>query len=75
MSGPEKKDRAKPSSLMTVTDVSEFLRIHRLTVYRLIKTRQIPCFRIGRDFRFNREQIDAWCKAQEQLSHRSKPSG
>jgi excisionase family DNA binding protein len=51
--------------VMTVEDVAQLLRIHHNTLYRLIKARQIPCFRVGFDYRFNREALDAWRRAQE----------
>jgi excisionase family DNA binding protein len=47
-------------NVMTVKEVAEYLRVHPSTVYRLLKERKIPAFLIGSDWRFNREQIDAW---------------
>jgi excisionase family DNA binding protein len=46
------------SPVMTVTEVCEFLHIHRATLYRMLKRGEIPFFRIGRDYRFNRDQIE-----------------
>jgi len=46
--------------VLTVADLCEYLRVHRSTIYRLLKARQIPAFRIGSDWRFNREHIDQW---------------
>lgn len=51
--------------VMTVKEVSDYLRIHPSTVYRLIKRRQIPAFRIGGDWRFNIEAIDDWRMRRE----------
>lgn len=50
---------------MTVAEVAELLRIHHTTLYRLIRKRQIPCFRVGSDYRFNRQVIDEWRRTQE----------
>jgi excisionase family DNA binding protein len=47
-------------SIMTVDEVAQFLRIHKTTVYRLLKTSKIPAFKVGSDWRFNREEIDRW---------------
>ena len=49
-----------PSKLMTVREVSAYLRVSRATIYRLLKENQIPAFRLGNDWRFNIEQIDHW---------------
>jgi excisionase family DNA binding protein len=45
---------------MTVREVCAYLRVSRATIYRLLKEKQIPAFRLGSDWRFNIEQIDRW---------------
>jgi len=52
--------------VLTVTALAEYLRVHRTTIYRLLKARKMPAFRIGSDWRFNREQIDEWRLKQDQ---------
>jgi excisionase family DNA binding protein len=47
-------------NVMTLKEVAAYLQLHPATIYRLLKTRQIPAFRIASEWRFNREQIDAW---------------
>lgn len=46
--------------VLTVKQVSEYLKINPSTVYRLLKAGRIPAFRVGSDWRFNREEIDLW---------------
>ncbi len=46
--------------VMTVQDVSTYLRVHPSTIYRLLKRNEIPAFRVGSDWRFNVEAIDRW---------------
>lgn len=46
--------------VMTLEEVAEYLRVHRSTVYRLLKKNQIPAFKIGSDWRFNAEDIERW---------------
>lgn len=45
-------------NVLTVKEVSAYLRIHASTVYRLSKNRELPAFRIGSGWRFNIEAID-----------------
>lgn len=47
--------------VMTVKDLSEYLRVHPSTVYKLLRRGELPAFRIGTDWRFNAEVIDRWC--------------
>jgi excisionase family DNA binding protein len=62
----KRKDGAKPPpntgpvKVMTVREVSAYLRVHRNTIYRLLRRNQIPAFHIGGDWRFNIEEIDRW---------------
>jgi excisionase family DNA binding protein len=53
------------SPIMTVKELCSYLRIHQATLYRMIKDGKIPHFRMGADYRFNRETIDAWMKNQK----------
>jgi excisionase family DNA binding protein len=56
--------------VLTVAELAEYLRVHRSTIYRLLKARKIPAFRIGSDWRFNREHIDEWRLKQDPGSAR-----
>ncbi len=46
--------------VLTVNELAEYLRVHRSTIYRLLKKGQLPGFKIGSDWRFNVEVIDEW---------------
>jgi len=60
------KDVAKTSRyaglvrVMTVREVSSYLRVHPSTIYRMLKHHQLPAFHVGSDWRFNIETIDSW---------------
>ena len=41
-----------PINVMTVREVSAYLRVHPTTIYRLLKQDQIPAFHVGSDWRF-----------------------
>ena len=47
--------------VMTVKDLSDYLRVHPSTIYKLLRRGELPGFRIGTDWRFNAEVIDRWC--------------
>jgi excisionase family DNA binding protein len=61
--------RVHPSTMMTLENVAEYLRVHPSTIYRLLKSKQLPGFKIGRDWRFNRESIDRWRADAERRGH------
>ena len=47
--------------VMTVKELSDYLRVHPSTIYKLLRRGELPGFRIGTDWRFNAEVIDKWC--------------
>jgi excisionase family DNA binding protein len=54
--------------VMTVPQLAEYLQVHPSTLYRLLKRKQIPAFKVGSDWRFNREKIDQWRLGQDALA-------
>lgn len=50
----------EPIVVMTTKEVADYLRVHQSTVYKLLRGRKVPAFRIGSDWRFNKSQIDQW---------------
>jgi excisionase family DNA binding protein len=48
------------SKVLTVQEVSAYLRVHPSTIYRMLKKNQLPAFRVGSDWRFTVEAIDRW---------------
>jgi excisionase family DNA binding protein len=48
------------TSIMTVHDVANYLRLSEATIYQMARTGRIPVLRMGRTWRFKRENIDAW---------------
>ena len=51
---------AAAPKVLTVNELADYLRVHRSTIYRLLKKGQLPGFKIGSDWRFNVEVIDEW---------------
>lgn len=50
--------------IMTVKQVTAYLQVHQSTIYRLVKRREIPCFKVGSDWRFVRSEVEKWCAAR-----------
>lgn len=53
------------SRVLTVQEVSSYLRVHPSTIYRMLKKNQLPAFRVGSDWRFTVEAIDQWREKAE----------
>ncbi|MCK4826299.1 helix-turn-helix domain-containing protein [bacterium] len=49
----------------TVDEVAEALKLHPYTIRRLCREEKIPCFKLGGQWRFRRDEMDAWSKGKE----------
>ncbi len=56
--------------LMTIDEVARYMQVSRFTVYRLAKRHSIPATKIGRQWRFQKEEIDRWAREQYRKEHR-----
>ncbi len=56
-------------NLLTTAQVAEYLKIDKFTVYRLVTQKNIPAFKVGNQWRFNKDMIDAWLLKNSNLSY------
>ena len=54
--------------VLTVRELAGYLRVHQTTVYRLLREQKLPAFRVGADWRFNREAIERWMIHEQKRS-------
>ena len=50
------------SELMTVTETCRFLKITPHTLSRHLRSRQIPAFKLGNEWRFVRSDLEQWIR-------------
>ncbi len=48
---------------MTVAEVAELMRVSTMTVYRLIKSGELPAVRVGKSYRIRERDIDTYLSA------------
>ncbi|OGS02018.1 MAG: hypothetical protein A2204_03335 [Elusimicrobia bacterium RIFOXYA1_FULL_47_7] len=59
----ESRDSQKEfSQVMDIKELSEYLGIGKSKIYSLIRQKKIPASRIGRQYRFSKEVVNAWLK-------------
>ena len=46
------------ATYLTVAEVAGMLRVSTMTVYRLIKARELPAVRVGRSYRLAEDDVD-----------------
>jgi len=48
------------NKILTVSELAQHLNVHRITIYRLLKSGSLPGFKIGRVWRFDLDEISNW---------------
>lgn len=56
---------ARDTRWISVAEVAEHLGVARDTVYRWIDSRGMPAHRLGRFWKFQLSEVDAWVKSGE----------
>ena len=59
-STPKTEQSARFGDLQTPEQVARYLNVNKFTVYRLVTQKKIPAFKVGNQWRFKQEIIDAW---------------
>ena len=54
--------------ILTIKELSAYLKTSEKTIYRLLSKDEIPAFKVGTSWRFKKEAIDDW------IEHQSKES-
>jgi excisionase family DNA binding protein len=51
---------AERDEVLDVDQLSEYLRVPKSTIYRLVRENRIPSHKVGKHWRFLREAVDRW---------------
>jgi excisionase family DNA binding protein len=60
---------------LSVEEISSYLGIKRDTVYRWINEKRMPAHRMGRLWKFKKDEVDRWVKAGDAAENTQKGSG
>ena len=50
------------AELMTLEEVAAYLRVTKKTIYRMLEKQSIPSIRVGHQYRFQKDSIEAWLR-------------
>jgi excisionase family DNA binding protein len=57
--------------ILTTKEVCSLLKTRRLSLYKLVKSGEIPAFRMGRAWKFERGAIEAWIRRKMEESNKT----
>jgi len=56
---------------LSISEICRYLGVSNDTVYKWIDKHAMPAHRLGRLWKFKRDEVDAWVKAGGPAEHRS----
>jgi excisionase family DNA binding protein len=60
-------------ALMTIEEVASYLRLSKDTVYRMAQAGKIPASKVGTQWRFRQEDVDAWLEKNKNVPEADRP--
>ena len=54
------------TEILTIREVSAYLKVTERTIYRLSAAKRIPAFKVGGAWRFSKSEIDLWIHRQSE---------
>ena len=57
-----------PDEILTIKELSAYLKTSEKTIYRLLSKNEIPAFKVGTAWRFKKQAIDLWIEEQGKAS-------
>jgi len=52
----------KPDNVLTIDELSEYLKVPKSSLYKLVQEGKLPGVKVGRHWRFHLDTVDDWLK-------------
>ncbi len=50
---------------LTLEQIAEYLQMSTSSIYKMAQAGRIPAYKVGRQWRFKKEEIDSWVEKQK----------
>ena len=64
MNGNNKQGDLNMEKWLTLEQIAEYLQMSTSSIYKMAQAGKIPAYKVGRQWRFRKEEIDRWVKDQ-----------
>lgn len=68
----DKDKRPQRTQIMTLKEVAKYLGVHTMTVYRLLKEKKLPGFKVGGQWRTKKDVLDTYLLKEIEKSSDNK---
>ena len=67
MTGKRKQRDLAMDKWLTLEQIAEYLQMSTSSIYKMAQKGKIPAYKVGRQWRFKKEEIDEWIRKQKSL--------
>lgn len=57
---------------LTLEQIAEYLQMSASSIYKMAQAGKIPVYKVGRQWRFRKEEIDAWVEKRKVIRQKNK---
>jgi len=57
---------------LTLEQIAEYLQMSASSIYKMAQGGKIPSYKVGRQWRFRKDEIDAWVKGRKVIRQKDK---
>lgn len=65
MISKNKRNKFDMKKWLTLEQIADYLQMSTSSIYKMAQARKIPAYKVGRQWRFKREEIDKWVEKQK----------
>lgn len=58
--------------LLTFNEAKEYLRVNKITLYKLIRNNELPAFRVGKQIRIPKKELMDWLQKQRVNNNKTR---
>lgn len=63
--------KAIRDEVLTTAETCRYLKVATRTLYRYIQEKRVPAFKLGKDWRFVKSELDLWLRKKSREHQRS----
>jgi excisionase family DNA binding protein len=72
MVNKNKQSELNMDKWLTLEQIAEYLQISTSSIYKMAQSAKIPAYKVGRQWRFKREEIDTWVEKRKVIRQKDK---
>jgi excisionase family DNA binding protein len=63
-----KQSESNMDKWLTLEQIAEYLQMSTSSIYKMAQTGKIPAYKVGRQWRFKKEEVDRWIKDKKRIT-------